>query len=256
MKANYHTHTRWCRHGVGEIEDYILEAIRLGFEELAITEHVPHKDNIDKNRMQWEEFSAYDKEFEQMIRKYSGQIKLIKGFECEYYPEEMKSYENFRDNYGYELLILGQHRCGKNRMFDSFTQKKSFEECQVYIKQVCEGLDTGMFAFFAHPDVVLYHYNNDQWDTSCEGIMRPIFENCQKNHIPMEINGNGFRDGRRYPDMEAFRLSTEYQLEYLINADAHNPKFLADPTIPVLEKRVKEAGISVMELLPSSYYKK
>ena len=27
MIANYHTHTRWCRHATGEIEDYIQEAV-------------------------------------------------------------------------------------------------------------------------------------------------------------------------------------------------------------------------------------
>ena len=46
MQANYHTHTRWCKHGTGEIEDYIEEAIRKGLTEIAITEHVPHKDTL------------------------------------------------------------------------------------------------------------------------------------------------------------------------------------------------------------------
>ena len=33
MIANYHTHTRWCHHAQGEIEDYIREAIaRTGME--------------------------------------------------------------------------------------------------------------------------------------------------------------------------------------------------------------------------------
>jgi hypothetical protein len=32
MIANYHTHTRWCRHGTGEIEDYISEAFNKGLE--------------------------------------------------------------------------------------------------------------------------------------------------------------------------------------------------------------------------------
>ena len=51
MQANYHTHTRWCKHATGEIEDYIEAAIGAGLKELAITGHVPHKDNLDPRRI-------------------------------------------------------------------------------------------------------------------------------------------------------------------------------------------------------------
>ena len=42
MIANYHTHNRWCKHAVGEIEDYVKVALDENFVELAITDHVPH----------------------------------------------------------------------------------------------------------------------------------------------------------------------------------------------------------------------
>lgn len=70
MIANYHTHTRWCRHATGEIEDYIQEAVRKGLRAVAITEHVPHSQNFDPRRMQWEEFPAYNAELDRLIEKY------------------------------------------------------------------------------------------------------------------------------------------------------------------------------------------
>ena len=82
MQANYHTHTRWCKHATGEIEDYIEAAIGAGLKELAITEHVPHKDNLDPRRIQWEEFDAYNQALEAAIHKYHADIRVIKGFEC------------------------------------------------------------------------------------------------------------------------------------------------------------------------------
>ena len=48
MIANYHTHTRWCRHADGEIEDYIREALRRGLKALAITDHVPHRETLTR----------------------------------------------------------------------------------------------------------------------------------------------------------------------------------------------------------------
>ena len=99
MIANYHTHTRWCRHATGEIEDYIQEAVRKGLRAVAITEHVPHSQNFDPRRMQWEEFPAYNAELDRLIEKYQDQIHVIKGFECEYYPFALENYKMFMEHY-------------------------------------------------------------------------------------------------------------------------------------------------------------
>ena len=39
LKANYHTHTYLCGHAVGKVEDYVNEAVRLGFKEIGISDH-------------------------------------------------------------------------------------------------------------------------------------------------------------------------------------------------------------------------
>lgn len=80
MIANYHTHTRWCRHATGEIEDYIREAVRKGLRAVAITEHVPHSQNFDPRRMQWEEFSAYNAELGPPDRTVPGSDPCHQGF--------------------------------------------------------------------------------------------------------------------------------------------------------------------------------
>lgn len=79
MIANYHTHTRWCRHATGEIEDYIQEAVRKGLRAVAITEHVPHSQNFDPRRMQWEEFPAYNAELDRLIEQISGSDPCHQG---------------------------------------------------------------------------------------------------------------------------------------------------------------------------------
>ena len=156
MIANYHTHTRWCRHATGEIEDYIREAVRKGLRAVAITEHVPHSQNFDPRRMQWEEFSAYNAELDRLIEQYRDQIHVIKGFECEYYPFALENYKMFRDRYGYKLLILGHHT-NKDRTADNFAPKGE-AEMQQYADEVIEGLRTGLFTFLAHPDVPFCGY--------------------------------------------------------------------------------------------------
>ncbi len=247
MQANYHTHTRWCKHATGEIEDYIEAAIGAGLKELAITEHVPHKDNLDPRRIQWEEFDAYNQALEAAIHKYHADIRVIKGFECEYYPESLDAYCMFKERYGYKLLILGQHRSGKNREYDNFAVK-SVKEMQIYADEVCAGLETGLFTFLAHPELALQGYPH-VWDKECERVMRQIYTVCESKNIPVEINANGFWDHRAYPSRDALILSKDYKLRYLINSDAHRPDYLCGEPVAAVERFAKELELPIMKYL-------
>lgn len=242
MIANYHTHTRWCHHAQGEIEDYIREAIARGLQAIAITEHVPHTANFDPRRMQWEEFPAFNAELDALIAQYAGQIRVIKGMECEFYPFSLDNYRMFREQYGYHLLILGHHT-SKDRSVDNFAPKGR-RELQLYADEVVEGLSTGLFTFLAHPDVALSGYG--QTDAFALEQMGRIFACCQELHIPVEINANGFRDGRRYPDRQVWELSRQYDLTYLINSDAHLVEHLCDQAgVGGTEAFARELGIPV-----------
>ena len=247
MQANYHTHTRWCKHATGEIEDYIEAAIGAGLKELAITERVPHKYNLGPRRIQWEGFDAYNEALEAAIHKYHADIRVIKGFECEYYPESLDAYCMFKERYGYKLLILGQHRSGKNREYDNFAVK-SVKEMQIYADEVCAGLETGLFTFLAHPELALQGYPH-VWDKECERVMRQIYTVCESKNIPVEINANGFWDHRAYPSRDALILSKDYKLRYLINSDAHRPDYLCGEPVAAVERFAKELELPIMKYL-------
>lgn len=247
MIANYHTHTRWCRHGAGEIEDYIQEALRCGLQVLAITEHVPYRDNHDPRRMQWEEFPEYDAQLDMLIGKYRGRIEVRKGFECEYIPEFMGDYRRFREEFGYEIMILGQH-VSKDRKIDNFAPKGE-KELAIYADNVIEGLKTGFFTFLAHPDVALCGYEGSM-EFALKQLER-VFETCEALEIPVEINANGMRGGRRYPERRVWEMSRKYRLIYLISSDAHYVPDLCDQAgVAATERMAEELGISVTKMLP------
>ena len=63
QKFNYHSHTYRCMHSDADMldEDYIKDYIKMGFEEVAFTDHCPEKNIIDKRpriRMLYEFTSA------------------------------------------------------------------------------------------------------------------------------------------------------------------------------------------------------
>lgn len=246
MIANYHTHSRWCRHAAGEIEDYFEKAVQLGFVELAMTEHVPHRNGW--TWMPWEELLQYDAALNTAIEKYGDKIRLFKGFECEYYPSEMEDYRYLKEELGYKFLILGQHASGAHQEINSFAVR-SGKEVRIYADWVCAGLETGMFVMLAHPDVCLSACPS-LWDRDCEKAFSQIYETCERLRIPVEINLNGFRDGRGYPSEAALLLSKDYNLKYLINSDAHDPEKLYDDAGRRLEKWVRSLGIRVEDTFP------
>ena len=247
MIANYHTHTRWCNHAKGEAEDYIKEAIRLGLKEIAMTDHVPHIDNTDPARMKWEEFDAYNQLLDEAIAKYKDQITIYKGFECEYYPEALDFYKKLINEYGYTVMVLGQHRCGPDRYYNAFTNMNK-EALEIYTKTVCDALHSGMFSFVAHPDVFLFSY--PKFDQHAEKALRTIYKTCEELNIPIEINGFGYHADRPYPNLEALKISKEYKLPYLINSDAHRPELINTDKMRELEETVAFLGSKVTQTLP------
>jgi HisJ family histidinol phosphate phosphatase len=246
MIANYHTHTRWCRHGSGEIEDYIREGIAKGLEELAITEHVPMPGNPESNRMEYEEFPDFDHELNRLIRKYEGKIRIRKGLECEYYPDLLDYFRDLRDNLGYEIILLGHHT-SINRRLDNFYITRP-EEVALYAKEVCQALETGFFTFLAHPDVPMYSY--PQVDKAFLNSMARIFQTCEKLRIPVEINANGHLGRRGYPCRQVWELARDYDLDCLVSSDAHHARNLVSDSVAQCEAMAQELGLRVLSKLP------
>jgi len=247
MIANYHTHTRWCRHGTGEIKDYLEEALAHGLSEIAITEHVPLLGDPDPRRLFCDEFPAFDGELNRLIAEYAGRLRVRKGFECEYYPGQMDSYRRFRDDYGYEILILGQHT-NKDRSIDSFALTEPWQ-VSLYADEVCEALRTGLFTFLAHPDVLFCGYR--AFDAASEGAMRRIFATCEALDIPVELNANGWHYRRGYPCLQVWQtLAPQYRLRCLVGTDAHHVEDLMHPAAEKMEAVAREAGLCLLEKLP------
>lgn len=245
MIANYHTHSRWCRHGKGELEDFVQEAIHHGLKEIAFTEHVPHREGF--SWLPWEEFPMYDHALNEVKERFKDQIQVIKGFECEYYPEDCDVYRMFIEAYGYEMLILGHHNYGAAHDHSVFRTKPE-EDLFIYAEEVCAGLESGLFRFVAHPDCVLEKYTGG-WDDAAEQAMRMVFAQCEKLDIPVEINCGGIRSHRAYPSEDAFRLSGEYKLRYLIGSDAHRPQDLNDYAVQAAEDMATRLNLTVTQIL-------
>ena len=72
--------------------------------------------------------------------------------------------------------------------------------------------------------------------------------NTEPGWQEVEINANGYRDGRAYPDRRVWELSRQYRLTWLINSDAHEVAHLCDEAgVGGTEAFARELGIPVTE---------
>jgi len=258
MIANYHTHTLLCGHASGMVEDYVLEAIRQGFEEIGISDHGPipyefmsledYYANEINRQMNMPMFNEiYLPGLETAIKKYGHLIKILKAVEIEYLSGHEEFYRSLLLRLDY--LSLGVHYFkAADKIYNSYFPM-SGERIIQYAEAVSEALSTGYFTILNHPDLYLMSYRDgdgmSRFDEAAAKAARIIIEAAIRNDVYLEINGGGPRRGRftiegkteyLYPRSEFWKLVEEYPAaKVIIGCDSHNPADLYDSVIKDVE---------------------
>lgn len=244
MKSNYHSHTKWCKHATGDVREIVIEAINQGMKEFAFTEHVAYP-NYNSSRPELSELAIIFQQIDDTIKEFGTQIKIYKALECEYVPELHDHYQKLKDQYQLDFLILGHHFSSVPPTMNYFNirDKNLLDE---YERTVIAGINSGLFKMIAHPDVFLNTYPfNEYAAQSAQNILKAI----EANNIYLEINANGLRNQCGYPSVDFFKLSKNYQLKYLINADSHALSDLSDMFIKQAYNFANELDIKVEEYM-------
>lgn len=259
---NYHTHTYRCRHARGTEEEMILSAMEKGFQEIGISDHIPlpyfrwhllralphslknmHSllswcksfiYNGPGMRMPYREKKAYITQLNELQKKYSGKIVVYKGFECEYFRDYLPYYRQLLADQEVDYLIFGHH-------FHQFSvssayygrQKLKKEDLLNYVDEAIEAMETGLFRYFAHPDLIFIGY--PYWDDFVEGQMRRLIRCARDHQVVLEVNAGGLRRKKiqindricpPYPLDEFWCLAAELNAKAIIGLDAHDPSQL------------------------------
>ena len=237
MKANYHTHTARCGHAKGRDEDYVLAAIAQGFDVLGFSDHVPwpYESGYTHThvRMTIDRLDEYVATMRELKEKYAGKIRLLTGFECEYFPAYIGWLRDMKQEKQMDYLILGNHYDGSDETGMYFGNAKTAAELRRYVDSTIKGIESGMFAYLAHPDLFMRRYG--KFDDNCRAAARDLCAVCKEKNLPMEYNlhdryrlGDLNRDG--YPHPEFFAIAYDAGVRVIIGVDAHKPEELSDPT--------------------------
>ena len=251
MIANYHTHTARCHHAVGTEEEYVREAIDRGLKILGFTDHTPQwfpGDYYSHMRMRPEELPDYVNTVNRLKETYKKDIEIHLGMEVEYYPAIFPELVSHLKDSGIEYIILGQHWC-KNEMGEPYNGNVTSDPARLvqYCDQVIEAMETGLFTYFAHPD--LLHFVGDEalYDTQ---FLR-ICQASRETNTPLEINLLGMRDNRWYPRDRFFPLAAEAGCSVILGCDTHKPQDITDPDSEAKAiKLVEQYGLNLLTTIP------
>ncbi len=260
MKTNYHTHHKYCKHAIGVTEDYVQEALRLGFDVLGMSDHAPTEtivDHADNVRMDAEDLDRYLDEVEKAKRAHKGNLTIYSGLEVEFLEPNPDYYKRLRSRTDY--LILGQHyirdESAQNSLVSSFALKKPQHVIQ-YAKDVEKAIESGYFSLVGHPDLYLCGY--PRFDDAAKKAAHRICKAAKKHNIPLEFNANGIRrgkiltdDGVRYPyPVKAFwDIAREHNCTIMLSSDCHEPSLLYDNAVKEAEAMLKAWNLSTINRL-------
>ncbi|MEG2684697.1 MAG: histidinol-phosphatase [Erysipelotrichaceae bacterium] len=238
MKTNYHMHTTRCMHAVGKDEDYVISAIKAGFDEIGFSDHCPWpytSGYVATMRMRLDELDDYVNSIRNLRDKYKDKISIKIGMECEYFECYMPWLKDIVKEYELDYLILGNHfyktdesgiyfgaDCNDRVMLD------------MYVDEAIKAMKTNLFAYIAHPELYMRGY--PVFDIDCNQVSLRLCEAAKKYNIPLEYNLNGraldvrTNSRYRYPNPQFWEIAAQVGCTAIIGYDAHDNKFLEDDT--------------------------
>lgn len=258
--ANYHTHTPRCMHAVDTEEQYVLQAIDMGYEILGFADHSawPYKsDFVADMRMPIRELEDYVSAIKAVREKYADKIRIHLGMECEAFPEFYPWLQEIREAMGFEYFILGNHY-DTNDDNNGFYFGKSIQAAHAYryMETTIAGMESGLFLYLAHPDLFLHRY--PVFDADAKRVCRELCEAAKRLNMPIEYNflGHKRQPGSRsrgyvgYTSPEFWEIAAETGNRAIFGVDAHAPEDLdCVETLLAIRKKLTGMGIEVIDIL-------
>ena len=258
MKANYHTHTARCGHAKGTDEQYVRAAIAQNFDVLGFSDHVPwpYASGYTHTgvRMTVDRLDEYIASLRALKARYAEQIDLRIGFECEYFPDYMDWLADMKQEKQLDYLIFGNHYEGSDETGGYFGNARTARDLRRYVDSAVKGIETGLFAYIAHPDLFMRRY--PVFDENCRAAARDLCAACIAHNLPMEYNLHdryrlGSDNGNGYPNADFFDIALDAGVQVIIGLDAPEPEEIADPTQYARAVReVSRFGARLLKSLP------
>lgn len=233
MLKNYHSHTARCGHAWGTDDEFVQAAIDNGYSVLGFSEHSPwpfmdgYQEIDTRQRIMMEDLDSYLTDMHMLQEKYKDQIEIKIGLECEYFPQYFAWLKTVKTKLDY--LLLGVHCSDHDEHLSHYYARSTKpEQVEEYLRCALEGMESGMFAYLAHPELCLADY--PEFDDVCKEMVHSICRKAKELDMPLEYNlygvdkqHRGRQKGLGYPCNLFWEAAADHGCTAIIGVDAHRP---------------------------------
>lgn len=153
--------------------------------------------------------------------------------ECEYFPEYIPWLKGVIKEYQLDYIIFGNHHFHTDEKFPYFGRNThTVDMLELYEESAIEGMESGLFAYLAHPDLFMRSY--PEFDRHCKLVSRHICRTAARLNLPLEYN-IGYEDYNdehgitTIPHPAFWEIAAHEGCTAIIGVDAHNNQYLETP---------------------------
>ena len=248
---DYHIHTKLCRHGKGELEDFVKSAIKKGLVEIGFNEHYPEEfllNNLPEKyhylipindySMKIDEFSGYVDQVFNLREKYKDEIKVKLGVEFDFLPQEATFLKTQIEKYEFDYVYGSVHQIymdDKPFAFDDSRFMQLYDDYNIddcystYFSSIRELIESNLFDVASHLDIIKKYGKRPKDKKKYAEIIDQTIEILKKNDQTIELNTAGSRKPVKefYPEDFILKKAHENGIELTLGSDAHQPDEVA-----------------------------
>ncbi|NOQ46341.1 MAG: histidinol-phosphatase HisJ family protein [Desulfobulbaceae bacterium] len=237
IKADNHVHTRLCNHAHGEMEEYVLAAIKAGLRTLTFLEHLEVGINYDhRTWLTDDDFDLYFKEGRRLKKWYADRITIRLGVETGYNPNAVADLRERLANYPWDLIGLSYHfyHNGFRHLNMVSRRQDNLDALAVigvdriisdYFSSLLQAIDMLDCDVLCHLDAVMRHYPGVRFNEIHLQQIDQLLKAMKKKGMALEINTSGFAiRGEPYPRASIIGKAVGLGIPLIAGSDAHQPE--------------------------------
>lgn len=263
--TNYHSHSTFCD-GKAPIEDFIKQAIKMGFSSYGISSHAPVP-FANHWSMKTEKVNQYINEIDRLKKIYSPRIELYTGMEIDYLHGNHHPASDYFAKLPLDYRIGSVHilyhddteididchpeefKKNVNTYFNGDLKRTVTE----YFDKMITMIKTGGFDIIGHADKITYNASTCDPDIREQKWysekINELLECISKSGLIMEINTKAYNQhGIFFPHQKYFKRVQELKIPVTVNSDSHHPDYINDGRAEALAK-LKQHGIKTVRQL-------
>ncbi|MDD2463183.1 MAG: histidinol-phosphatase [Desulfobulbus sp.] len=232
-----HVHTRLCNHAVGEMEEYVVEAIQRGLKTVCFLEHL--ETEIVYQPPCWLEDKAFIYYFEEGSRLkqcYRGKIEIRLGVEMGFNPRAFALIQQRLAHFPIERIGLSCHfhlhegrhlnlLSRKAQSLDRLAELGADAVVSTYFKTLTTAVASVDCDVLCHLDAVLRHLPGICFNDEHKAQIAQLLDKVKARGLALEINTSGFDyRGSAFPAPWIITEALARDIPLQAGSDAHQPQ--------------------------------